>query len=81
MLKDVTNIPILYTLDYNFVIEYWAEAINQIAIPQLTGKSGIDIQDKNSIEELRKRLLNRIFQNGKLDLIFKKAQVLLNIIN
>jgi len=58
---------------YNVLIECWATAIDQEVIPKITKKG--DKPEK--VKELRAKLSKRIFQNGKLDIILKEAQVCL----
>jgi hypothetical protein len=56
-------------------MQYWAEAINQVAIPCFIEQLGKDAPKGKALEEFRIKLLDRIHQNGKLTLIFQRAQV------
>ena len=60
------------------MVESWAEAVNETTIPLLIQQLNLSMRqigNTEKMEELRKMLLNRLFQHGKLELIFKKAHV------
>uniref|UniRef100_A0A915D9J5 Uncharacterized protein n=1 Tax=Ditylenchus dipsaci TaxID=166011 RepID=A0A915D9J5_9BILA len=56
---------------YNEFISAWAQVVEDVLMPSiLQGEQ----HDKSAVKNLRDKLLNRLFQHGKLDLILKKAQ-------